>query len=56
MAKMGVVMFRLMVLGALAAVGWATVGDVLAAESPVPGYVAAAIADRPDRLAMWKSI
>jgi hypothetical protein len=45
MAKMGVVMFRLMLLGALAAVGWATVGDVLAADSPVPGYVAAAITD-----------
>jgi predicted methyltransferase len=45
MAKMGVVMFRLMLLGALAAVGWATVGDVLAADSPVPGYVAAAVAD-----------
>ena len=38
-------MFRLMSLGALAAVGWATVGDVLAAHSPVPGYVAAAITD-----------
>src|SRR5882762_1401257 len=46
MAKMGVVMFRLMLLGALAAVGWATVGDVLAADSPVPGYVAAATAWR----------
>jgi hypothetical protein len=32
MAKMGVVMFRLMLLGALAVAGWATVtvGDVLA--------------------------
>jgi hypothetical protein len=29
MAKIGVVMFRLMLLGALAGVGWATVGDVL---------------------------
>ena len=38
-------MFRLMLLGALAAIGWATVGDVLAADSPVPGYVAAAPAD-----------
>ena len=45
MAKMGVGMFRLMLLGALAAIGWSTVGDVLAAESPVPGYVAAAVAD-----------
>jgi predicted methyltransferase len=45
MAKMGVVMFRLMLLGALAAVGCATVGDVLGADSPVPGYVAAALAD-----------
>ena len=40
-------MFRLMLLGALAVAGWATVtvGDVLAADSPVPGYVAAALAD-----------
>jgi predicted methyltransferase len=38
-------MFRLMLLGALAAVGWATVGGVLAADGPAPGYVAAAIAD-----------
>jgi predicted methyltransferase len=38
-------MFRLMLLGAVAAIGWSTVGDVLAAESPVPGYVAAAVAD-----------
>jgi predicted methyltransferase len=44
---MRVVMFRLMLLGALAVAGWATVtvGDVLAADSPVPGYVAAALAD-----------
>jgi len=32
MAKMGVTMFRLMLLGAVAAIGWSTVGDVLAAE------------------------
>ena len=40
-------MFRLMLLGALAVAVWATVtvGDVLAADSPVPGYVAAALAD-----------
>jgi hypothetical protein len=51
MAKMGVVMFRLMLLGALAVAGWATVtvGDVRAADSPVPGYVAAALAHTPDR-------
>ena len=38
-------MFRLILLGALAAVGWATVGDVLAADDPAPGYVAAAVGD-----------
>ncbi|SHN84637.1 class I SAM-dependent methyltransferase [Bradyrhizobium erythrophlei] len=38
-------MFRLMLLGALAAAGWATVGGILAADSSVPGYVAAALAD-----------
>jgi predicted methyltransferase len=37
-------MIRLMLLGALAVAGWATVGDVLAADGPVPGYVAAALA------------
>jgi predicted methyltransferase len=40
-------MFRLMLLGELAVAGWATVtvGDVLAADSPVPGHVAAVLAD-----------
>jgi len=41
MAKIGVVMFRLMLLGTLTAVGLATVGDVLAADGPVPANVAA---------------
>lgn len=38
-------MFRVAFLGALAGIGFATVGDALAAEAPVPSYVAAAIAN-----------
>jgi predicted methyltransferase len=43
--KIGVVMSRLVLFGAVAAFGWATVVAVLAADGPVSANVAAAVAD-----------